>query len=240
MKRILGLVAIGCVSSLVWVASVSAAAGDATCSGTAPPNVANDLIVPAGTTCTIGPGSKVGYDVIVNQGATLLNQGGQIGHNIQATAPAGIALGGGTAPDGTFLRGRVGNDVTVNGITGAGSGIANFICSTDIVHDVVLTNATSSAGEWVVGDTDPELCRFGNTVGHDLVVQNNKNLIEVSDNSQGPAPPYGVGHDLRVTGNTQAPVVEGNTVFHDAVCQSNLTSDGDHEPNVAGHTNTCG
>jgi hypothetical protein len=146
----------------------------------------------------------------------------------------------------------VGNDVQVNGVTGSGpADIAphtNFICSTDIVHDVVLTNSLATAGEWVVGDS-PELCNAGNTVGHDLVVQNNKNPLEISDNRVGnnmPPSSYGIGHDLRVTSNAQAPVVEGNTAAHDAVCQSNFTTDTDHEPggvpdlpNFGAHINTC-
>ena len=169
-------------------------------------------------------------------------------HNVTATSPFGISFGGGTTSDGTFFRGRVGHDLKVTGITGVSFPATNFVCSTDIVHDVVLTNSAQSAGEWVVGDS-PELCGAGDTIGHDLVVQNNLNLLEISDNQSltGAAPlSWGIGHDLRVTGNAQAPVVEGNTVYHDAVCQSNVTTDGPNEPggipdalNIAGHNNTC-
>lgn len=239
------VVALGCVSSLVSAAAGSAAAANVTCAGTAPVVVTNDLIVPPGTTCTIGAGSVIGYDVIVQRSAILISDGGRIGHDIHASSPAGIVLFGGTTSDGTYVRGSVGNDLRVDGITGSGAPSTNFVCSTDIVHDVVITNSAATAGEWVVGDA-PELCLFGNTVGHDLVVQNNKNPLEISDNSLGASPPYGIGHDLRVTGNALAPVVEGNTVAHDAVCQSNFITDTDNEPpgdieppNTAGHINRC-
>ena len=34
--------------------------------------------------------------------------------------------------------------------------------------------------------------------------ENNKNPLEISDNSLGAAPPYRIGHDLRVTGGSGA------------------------------------
>jgi hypothetical protein len=214
--------------------------GSVECSGVAPTAVAHDLIVPAGKTCTILAGTSVRHDVVVRRGATLTDEGGQIGHDIRADDPAGIGIGGGTGAGGQPILGSVRHDVSLAGVSGAGPGRlgANYVCGTQIGHDLVVKRSSASAGEWVIGDTDAGLCSQGNKVRHDLRVRGNANRVDVSDNNV-PAR-WAIGHDLTVQGNALAPVVESNTVRHAASCQANRTQDGDGTPNVAGRRNSCG
>jgi hypothetical protein len=201
------------------------------CEGTAPAVVKHDLIVPKGTTCTIAPGTTVGHDVKVEKEATLIDEGGEIRHDIQAKQPSGIGIGGG---------GSVRHNVSIDGTTGAGPGTSgtNFVCSSQVGHDLVIQHSSANAGEWVIGDSDPSLCSHGNRIGHDLRIQENENHVDVSDNNN-PAK-WAIGHDLDVQHNATGPVVESNTVRHDANCQADRTQDGDGTANTAGGKNTCG
>ena len=214
--------------------------GSVRCSGVAPASVAHDLVVPAGGSCTILAGTSVGHDVVVQSGATLIDEGGQVRHDVRADKGAGIGIGGGTGPNGELVRGSVRHDVSLSGVSGAGPGPSgvNYVCSTDVGHDLVVAHSSASAGEWVIGDADPDLCSQGVKVGHDLRAQDNANHLDVSDNN---APSkWAIGHDLNVQGSGQPPMVESNTVRHDASCESDHARDGDGSPNTAGHHNSCG
>jgi hypothetical protein len=235
MKRLLFLIGLGCVSGVLLVLAAPAAAnGDVTCTGFAPAIVPHDLIVPAGGSCTILPGTTVGHDVVVNAGATLVDSAGMISHDIKADKPASIGIGGsGPAPAGS---GSVGHDVQINGITGGGPGGFgdNYVCNTKIGHDLTIQNSLAGAGFWLVGH--PAECTGGAvTVGHDLVAQNNANFVDVGTN----APPRGgIGHDLTVQNNPGGAFVFSNSAGHDATCQNNTPFGG--FGNTAGHNNTCG
>ncbi len=222
---------------MVGASTASANPNDVICSGPVTSNVAHDLIVPAGSfQCMITVGVQIGHDVIVQPGGHLWDRGGQVGHDITASQPAGIGIGGFGTPQG----GSVGHDITIDGVTGSGPTRDNFLCNTHVGHDVTVENSAASATAWDIGDFQPECGSGGLTTGHDLNVINNQNSVDVSDNNEGlPPPPNAIGHDLNVFGNALAPVVESNTVSHDANCQSDHTTDGDGVPNVAGHNNTC-
>lgn len=239
MKRFIRL-GIGCLTAgvvLVGASSAYAWPGDVLCSGPVTQNVAHDLIVPAGSfTCLITPGVQVGHDVIVQPGGNLWDKDGQVGHDITAIHPAGIAIGGNGSPTG----GMVGHDITILGVSGSGPRNTNWLCNTHVGHDVTIALSAPTAAPWDIGDYQPECGGGGITVGHDLNVLGNFNKVDVSDNNEGlPPPPNAIGHDLNVLGNALAPVVESNSVAHDANCQWNHTTDGDGVPNVAGHRDSC-
>jgi hypothetical protein len=222
MKRLLlavGLTwAVG-VAVLLSAGPASSAPGDVTCTGTAPSTVPHDLIVPAGTTCTAFH-TSVGHDVIVEKGATLFDQASTVGHDIKAEDPAGIGIGG-IAP-GPGGSGSVGHDIKIEGTSGAGPGIMgdNYVCNTTIGHDLVVEDSASAAGQWFIGDADPECPGGALFVKHDLNVVDNANMVDVSDNGTHPNPMFigGIGHDLNVQGNAAGYVVEGNVAGHEATC----------------------
>src|ERR1700730_17380267 len=218
----------------------SKAHGGVKCSGVAPASVAHDLIVTAGQSCTLPADSSVGHDVVVQSGATLIDEGARIGHDIRANKAAGVGIGAGIGPKGELVRGSVRHDGSLHGVSGAAAGSSgtNYVCSTDIRHDLVVAHSSASAGEWVIGDGDPGLCSQGVEVGHDLRAQDNANHLDISDNNV-PAK-WAIGHDLTVHGNAQPPVVESNTARHDASCQPDHAQDGDGSPNTSGHHNSCG
>jgi hypothetical protein len=225
---------------MIGASAASASPGDVTCTGTIGTNVAHDLIVPNnGTLCLVKPLTQIGHDIIVQPGGRLRDSDGTVGHDVVATNPASFGLGGADMHPG----GSVGHDVIVNGVTGNGPqpGLAdNWVCNATIGHDLVIENSAATAGQWDLGDMDLECGGGGLMVGHDFDVINNQNPVDVSDNDvPGPPPPYSIGHDLNVFGNAVAPIVENNTVGHDANCQSNVTGDGDGTSTTAGHNNTC-
>jgi hypothetical protein len=241
MKRLVS-VGLGVASAgllLLGTSAASASPGNVTCSGPVAVNVAHDLIVPAGgPQCVILPGVQVAHDVVVQPGGQLWDQDGTVGHDIVAINPQSIGIGGHDTPTG----GSVGHDIIIDGVTGAkpnGLGV-NFICNTTIGHDVAVFNSASTAAEFFIGDYDPVCHGGGITVGHDLAVFANRTQVDVSDQNNGsPPPPWAIGHDLIVVANWVAPIVESNTAAHNAICQSNHTTDGDGFPNIAGNINTC-
>jgi hypothetical protein len=219
----------GLVAVSVAVPLAVGGSGNATCPTAT--SAANDLVVPAGATCTLGPTDVIGHDLIVQRGATLIDLGAAIGHDIHADSPAAIGIGSG---------GRVGHDIQINGTTGTVPGGANSVCNTTVGHDLVIQGGASGSGPWVVGDFDEGCFGGGVLVQHDLNVQNNKVHVDVSDNGTNPGGlAGGVGHDLNVQNNL-GQAVESNVVGHDANCQPKQTAadkDGDGIPNLAGHSN---
>ena len=206
------------------------------CSGTQSTNVPGDLNVPSGKTCTIKKGVSVGHNVVVNSGATLIDQGAIIANDVQAASPKGIGIGGG---------GSLGHDIQISGTTGTGPGTVhagdNYICATQIGNDVNVLNSASKAGPWIIGDKDEECSSGGNLIGHNLDVQGNHNRVDVSDNMQG-QPPYagGIGNNLNLSGNTvtsTSPIVESNFIGDEANCQAGTKMDGDGTRNVVGVQN---
>jgi hypothetical protein len=98
--------------------------------------------------------------------------------------------------NGTPTGGMVGHDISILGVSGSGPRNANWLCNTHVGHDVSILFSASTAAPWDIGDYQPECGGGGITVGH----------------------------DLNVFGNSLAPVVESNSVGHDANCQANHTS----------------
>jgi hypothetical protein len=197
--------------------------------------------VPSNKTCTIDPGVKIGGNVVVNSGATLIDNGAQITGSVQATSAKGIGLAGSSLGPGT-----VGVDVQITGLSGNGPGSvtknSSYICDTNIGHDLEITGDTSAAGPMIVGDTDEDCTRGGNQIGVDLEVSSNKDRIDISDNKKGTPPSsiVGIGHNLQVTGNTvtsTSPVVESNFIAGNAQCQTGTKEDSDHTGNIVGGTN---
>ena len=182
------------------------------------------VTVVVGAACTLLAGSGVSRDVQVEQGATLIDQGATIGHDLTASNPSVIAVSGGS----------VGHDVQINGLTGTPpAGGDNVVCNTSIAHDLSVQNGAATAGPFDIGD--PPNCSAGNQVGHDLVVQNNAEPVDVSDNGTAANP---IGHDLRVQDNRPGgATVSNNYAGHDATCQRNSPQTGNG--NRAVHSNSC-
>jgi hypothetical protein len=113
----------------------------------------------------------------------------------------------------------------------AGQGRDSFICGVSVGYDVQIVNGIAAAG--TLHDGGLSACgaeHQGSKIGHDLVVQNNANPVDISNNQ--------IVHDLAVRGNTGGVNVTDNHAGHDAVCQNNhpaATGSG----NTAGHDNSC-
>jgi hypothetical protein len=217
-----------------------AASAATSCTGTQSTNVSGDLVVPSGKTCTINPGVAISGNVIVNGGATLIDNGAFIGHDVQATSPKGIGIGGSPGNPGT-----IGHDIQVTGIMGSASSGNNYICNNQIGNNIVVTGSTSKAGQWIIGDTDESCSRGGNQVGNDLQVTNNNDRVDVSDNKRNVPPTgiVGIFHNLQVMNNAvtkTSPVVEGNYIGNTAQCQAGTKTDSDFSTsghNIVGGTN---
>ena len=192
---------------------------NATCNGVLAAGTYNDVTVPANTFCEIDSGVIINHDLNLQHGSSLWDNGATVGHDIKADHPAGF---------GVFAHPTIGNNISVNGVTGSTSDGFNFICSATVGANVNVSGSASTAGAWSIGGSD---CGLGNlSIGNDLVVNNNLNAVDVSRNS--------VTHDMHVDGNTGGTTVSSNTVGHDATCnkdQPPATGGG----NVSGHIDTC-
>jgi hypothetical protein len=222
----------------------------------------------AGTDVT---NSSIGYDMTLgnDSGATLGNSsvGGDvkvgfngffgagvahIGHDLTATHPNGIQIGStGPPPDGFSGRVTVGHNLVVNGSPGPpdpGNFIFDAICNLGVGNDLVMENRWVTLGFTIGDSTAPFSPCIGDqpvTVGHDLLVTNNKALngffgpssIEVGD--------IQVGNNATFSGNSAVPggtlEFNDNTIAGNATCSmntpsisGNLPADG---PNIVGGTN---
>jgi hypothetical protein len=235
--------------------------------------ITGDLVVQngAGTDVT---NSSVGYDMTLgnDSGATLGNSSvgddvkvgfngffaagpASIGHDLIATHPGSIQIGGtGPPPDGMNGRLTVGHDFVVNGSPGPpdpGNFIFDGICNLGVGHDLVMENRWVTLG-FTIGDSTPlSACTSTAdqpvTVGHDLVVMNNKALSGFFGPSGIEVGNIHVGNDATFSNNSA--VVPGgvlefndNTIAGNATCVRNSPSPagnipGEDGPNIVGGTN---
>jgi hypothetical protein len=238
------LIAISAAAAVAagFAASSSSASGNTNCNGTQSKNVSGNLTVPAGDKCIL-ENVTVGGNVVVDQNATLIDQGAQVAGGVQATKPFGIGIGG------TPQNPGVAQNISISGTTGSASGGNNYICNTMIGQGVTVTGTASGAGQWIIGDRD-ESCTYGpDQIQQSLLVSNNAVRVDVSDNRKGTMPPYmvGIGQSLTVTGNKvikaapgvlPAPVVETNFIAQGATCQAGTVMDGDGQHNIVEGTNS--
>jgi hypothetical protein len=152
---------------------------------------AKDVIVPAGTTCTLPAGTQVKHDVKVEPGGTLVDQGAVIGHDLSADRPAGIVVTGGS----------VAHDLTINGLSGSPL-VGNRVSGVTVGHDLDVTGSTAP------------IVISANTVGHDLDVEDNSMPTVVKNNTAG----HDVTVRNNKPGGV---TVSSNSAQHDTICASN-------------------
>ena len=182
------------------------------------------VVVPPGDRCTLVPGTQVSGNVRVRRGGALNDLGARIGHDLFANRPMGITISGGS----------VVHDVQIQGVTGVPPGGGdNYICNTSVGHDLIVEDGAANAGRFDIGD--PPDCSAPNEVGHDLVVRNNAQPVDVSDNGSAANP---IGHDLTVRNNQPGgATISDNYAGHDATCRQNSPQTG--AGNHAAHNNGC-
>jgi hypothetical protein len=257
MHKLALVLAVACVAVLA-VAMQGAAAGpkDVVCGASDDTGfftgTARNLIVPAGGECTVA-NAAITHDLILSS-SRLNIAATTIGHDLRGSQPRSIQTSAVFTPDDQPVLGPVDvkHDVLLEG--SPGPIFAHDLCDLHVGHDFVVSGQQLNFG-MSIGDTDSnEGCSLGagttgrsNTIGHDLVVENNAALsnpffgtssIDVGNNT--------VGHDLIVRGNTATGYLEvsDNVVGHDALCYGNSSApsadDPADGPNLAGHRNTCG
>jgi hypothetical protein len=213
--------------------------------------VGYDMTLGNDSGATLG-NSSVGHDVKISFNGFFGSGAASIGHDLVATHPGSIQIGStGPPPDGISGRTTVGHDFVVNGSPGPpdpGNFIFDGICNLGVGNDLVMENRWVTLG-FAIGDSTPPFSPCIDTrtvsVGHDLVVVNNKALdgffgpssIEVGD--------IQVGNDATFSNNSATPggdlEFNDNTIAGDATCTrnspsivGNLPDDG---PNVVDGTN---
>src|SRR5205814_147480 len=112
--------------------------------------------------------------------------GAAIGRDLSGERPRGIAISGGT----------VGHDLRIDGLAGRTPSGDSFICGTNVGHDLTIKDGNASATLIDIGG--PPDCLAGDSIRHDLVVQNNAGPVVVSANGSLQSP---IGHDLTIIGN---------------------------------------
>ena len=220
--------------------ALAAPAPNAMCTGPLAPGTYQDVTVPATATCSINKSNTILHDLTILNAANLVDFGASIGHDVTASTPNSIEIGGVSGG----VPGTVGHDIRINGITGTSpTGNGNYVCNQNVGHDVVVEGSASSASTWYIGDPGPimggNLVGCGNQVGHDLVVANNANSVDVSGNNPTDFenPNAGIAHDLTVTNNSGGTTVNVNTAGHDCTQSNDAPYTG--MGNVANHSDNC-
>ena len=175
--------------------------------------VAAAQLPPKGGTCN-GYFTGSGTDVTVASGASChLVPGTSVTHDL-------------TVQSGGVLNAQgitVGHDVKLDGAGGS------TICASSVAHDLTVQGDAAGSALMLIGDRLAG-CSAGNTVGHDLVVQNNAGPVDVGNNN--------VSHDLTVQGNKPGGAkIRNNSAGHNATCQNNSPQTGNG--NTATGTNSC-
>jgi hypothetical protein len=182
---------------------------------------AEELVVPAGATCTLEGTAVVKRNVMVQPGGSLIDQGAEVGGSINANQPVAIQIG-------AAKQSVVGHDVKIQGLTGSNLGADNYICNANIGHDLHAEHSAATAAPSVIGDA-PD-CSAGDVVGHDIHSQSNAVKVDVSSSS--------AGHDIHVQNNTAGVNVSNTSSTHDLHVQNNsggvVVSN-----NSAGHNAKC-
>jgi acetyltransferase-like isoleucine patch superfamily enzyme len=195
---------------------------------------------------SVGDDVKVGFNGFFGSGLAT------VGHDLIATHAGSIQIGStGPPPDGFSGRTTVGHDVVVNGSPGPpdpGAFVFDSLCDLGVGNDLVMKNRWVTLGFTIGDETAPFSACIGtqpDSVGHDVVVTNNKALsgffgptsLEVGD--------IQVGNDATFSGNSAVPggflEFNDNTIAHDATCSRNTPSITgglpDDGPNQVGGTN---
>jgi hypothetical protein len=223
MKRLLSrLLLTAMVAASIGVVGAGQGAHAAT---TCPPDivdttVSDDVVVPAGQTCTI-KNSTVSGTVTVQSGGSLNIFGSTINGDVIAKQPGLIQIdalapcSGGTCPRLTVINGNV-------TISGAAAG-AHYICNDSTINgDLAIRNSAPGA-TWEIGS--PRCAAAdGNTFNGFVTLTGNQGNIKFDNNAVdasvtvrgntggGEVMTNDIGGDLTVRNNTPCYIVSGNTV----------------------------
>jgi hypothetical protein len=197
--------------------------------------------------------SSVGHDVKVGLNGFFGSGLATIGNDLIATHPGSIQISStGPPPDGISGRTTVGHDVVINGSPGppdSGAFVFDSLCDLGVGHDLVMENRWVTLGFTIGDETAPFSACIGtqpDTVGHNLVVTNNKALSGFFGPSSLEVGDLEVGNDATFSGNSAVPSgfleFNDNTIAGNATCVRNTPSITgglpDDGPNIIGGTNT--
>lgn len=215
-------------------------------------SIGYDMTLGQDSGATLG-NSSVGDDVKVGFGGFFGSGLATIGRDLIATHAGSIQISStGPPPDGISGRTTVGHDVVINGSPGPpdpGNFIFDSLCDLSVGNDLVMENRWVTLGFTIGDETAPfSACTATppDTVGHDLIVTNDKALSGFFGPSSLEVGDVQVGNDATFSGNS---AVQGgflefndNTIAGDATCTRNtpsitggLPGDG---PNIVGGSNS--
>ena len=195
---------------------------------------------------TVGHDVKVGFEGFFGAGLAT------IGHDLIATHAGSIQISStGPPPDGISGRVTVYHDVVINGSPGPpdpGNFVFDSLCNLSVGNDLLMTNRWVTLG-FSIGDSTPSFspCTGDqpDSVGHDLVVTNDKALAGFFGPSSLEVGDVQVGHNATFSGNSAVPggflEFNDNTIAGNATCTRNTPSITgglpDDGPNQVGGTN---
>jgi hypothetical protein len=201
--------------------SIPLSAGTTTCNGTYG-GTGTDVIVPAGDTCRLVPGTTVSDSIIVQPGGTLNTSGVTVGNSVTLTGAKpstlcgltvthNLSVTGGAAATAVTVIGDTANGCSAGDHIGGSVAIAGNAGPIDFGSSTVGTFGVS--GDVSVAGNSGTLTVSGDQIGHDLAVAGNAGAVTVTNSR--------VGHDLAVAGDTGQVSVTGNQAGHDIVVSSN-------------------
>ena len=196
--------------------------GNRTCAGTTytDTTIPGDLIVPAGSTCTLTDATVEG-DVQIERGGSLLDTASTIDGDLRSSGAAWLDVQGG----------RIGGSVQVQGTTGtpdAGTtSTANDLCGATVAGNVQVQGNGADAPFAIGAASD---CATALSIGGKLQVQGNAGQVEIGPaaNGQGDT----ARGNIQVSGNTGG----GTLVAASAGGSCQLQGD---TPGIAGSGNTA-
>jgi len=183
----------------------------------------NSIIVPSGATCTLLSSGDVLNNVTVQAGASLIDQGAEVGGDILANRPQGIGIGNGALVSGS---------IEITGLAGGGPGAKSdgrsesdsYICNTTVERNVRVQKGAATAGPIDIGDTADCPAGQGNMIGGSLLVEGNQDQVDTTQSH--------VEDNIEITDNTGGVTATDNVALHNAVCENNT-------PAVTGQGNTA-
>lgn len=213
-------------------AALTYAPGAAASACPAPGSSVGNLVIGAGTTCTLD-NVRVSGNVSVGAHAVLSTKNGT---KIQGS------LSGTNVRRLTLLGGSIGDSLSISGTDGSGN--TSKVCGVTIKLNVLITQI-GNEDEVDFGDDPPATC-VGNTVGGSVNASNNGSFtpnveteLEVDSNH--------IGGSLAMNNNNNTVMdAAGNTIQGSFTCSGGRDSDGhpnvpknDEVPNSVGGTRTC-
>lgn len=219
MRKLILLAALALVTGLMALQYSPAQADDFTCAGPLPVvmNFEGNVIVPAGGSCFLNPGSTVHGNVKIEPTGSFTAIRSEIKGDIQSDGARSFRLNGVV----------VGGSVQLKKTTGPSQSARNFICNASQIDGDVEIVESGPGSPWDIGGIGRGLCDppfHGNVIRGNLKLEKNEGNLHISLNRVLLSPLFDgrVRGNLQAFGNTGGVQIELNDIDGNLQCKDNV------------------